>query len=314
MVLGALGLMLMVLGLGAPGSAEAREKPEKEAEKAAKRKTHGPDRKDQLEAQSHGGSVGPGAPQRDVACNGQATTSPNGYRFVAVYTHLAGTPHDFWAKAGSIQSIVKRMNAVVAEESWDTGWVIGDLRFACNTDGSPWVGYFTSTGSDFTSITSSARAAGYNSSNEKYVILADFDSGTACGQATVYEDDRASVENFNNMGPDWGVSWAQCWNGRAPLHELAHSLGAVQRTAANSSGGFHCNDGSDVMCYADGGPTAAYNPNVCGDKMHFDCNHDDYFHAGSNVPAYLATHWNLGSRGLTCRWIRYTTWDGRNLC
>jgi len=77
-------------------------------------------------------------------------------------------------------------------------------------------------------------------------------------------------------------------------HENGHNLGAVVTTAPNTSGDAHCNDGLDVMCYADGGPFSQYDPTVCA-RLHFDCGHDDYFHPDPSPGSYLGRFWNLAS-------------------
>lgn len=86
---------------------------------------------------------------------------------------------------------------------------------------------------------------------------------------------------------------------RALLHEMTHTMGAVQGSAPNSTSAGHCTDGLDVMCYDDGSPeAAAYNPNVCAPPAlsiayNFDCHNDDYFSANPPAGSYLATKWNV---------------------
>src|SRR5918996_3340554 len=74
-----------------------------------------------------------------------------------------------------------------------------------------------------------------------------------------------------------------------------HNLGGVQTDAPNATAGFHCTDEADEMCYDDDGNGPAVMRNVCAgrDGTLFDCNHDDYFLAGTPPSTnYLATHWN----------------------
>jgi hypothetical protein len=86
------------------------------------------------------------------------------------------------------------------------------------------------------------------------------------------------------------------------LHELTHTLGAVNPSAPHSTSYGHCTDGLDVMCYADGGTSAApYSSSVCpalagsqaGMTQTYDCGHDDYFDPSPTAGSYLATHWNV---------------------
>ena len=91
------------------------------------------------------------------------------------------------------------------------------------------------------------------------------------------------------------------------LHEVLHTLGAVQPSAPHFSGGAHCYQLFDVMCYtprdgtSDGflrdcelGRTA---PNP-GKPL--DCGGDDYFNASPAPGSYLAAHWNLYDSGFLC--------------
>ena len=84
------------------------------------------------------------------------------------------------------------------------------------------------------------------------------------------------------------------------LHELSHTLGAVQDNAPHSSGAGHCFDEYDVMCYDDNGPffqqggQLAYpcTPGTDGSNEKFDCNQDDYWNPSPPAGSYLATNWN----------------------
>ena len=77
------------------------------------------------------------------------------------------------------------------------------------------------------------------------------------------------------------------------LHEAGHNMGAVADAAPQASGGGHCNDGFDVMCYDDGGATAAYVTTACSTET-WDCNGDTYFNVAPAGGSWLATKWNLG--------------------
>jgi hypothetical protein len=86
------------------------------------------------------------------------------------------------------------------------------------------------------------------------------------------------------------------------LHEMTHTLGAVLPHAPHATSYGHCTDGYDVMCYADGGTSAApYTTTACpqltgtqaGMTQTYDCGHDDYFNPSPPPNSYLATHWNV---------------------
>ncbi|MBC7459733.1 MAG: hypothetical protein H7287_00070, partial [Thermoleophilia bacterium] len=124
-----------------------------------------------------------------------------------------------------------------------------------------------------------------------------------------------TIRNINNNPPvgSFAVQYGTRSDSVTPdpplptslLHELSHTMGAVQDEPPTSSGAGHCIDGVDVMCYADGGPrSASYTASACPDPLPpeedadevYDCNGDTYFNpappAGS--PLALATTWQLG--------------------
>jgi hypothetical protein len=95
------------------------------------------------------------------------------------------------------------------------------------------------------------------------------------------------------------------------LHEITHTLGAVQEPAPHSSGGGHCYDEQDVMCYNDGGPYFVNGGTIqtlCNVPFQaYDCNGDDYFNAAPAAGSYLATHWNSARSTFMCPLARCQT-------
>src|SRR5690606_38183844 len=91
----------------------------------------------------------------------------------------------------------------------------------------------------------------------------------------------------------------QCWNGHTAAHELSHNLGAVQDTAPNATGFFHCTDQYDVMCYDDGTiPKGKKMAVVCPGREWadlLDCGGDDYFNPSPKPGSYLSNHWNIAN-------------------
>lgn len=141
-------------------------------------------------------------------------------------------------------------------------------------------------------IVRAAQWAGYEPDpGRDYLIYSpDF---TGCGTANVDPDSNPDPSrNANNFDAKYAVigHLSGCFTGHVVLHELSHTLGAVQLGAPHSTGGWHCTDGADVMCYADGGPTDTQHT-VCGAER-YDCGQDDYF-AVRPRGGYLPAHWNL---------------------
>jgi len=171
-----------------------------------------------------------------------------------------------------------------------------DLRVKCDGNGGVDVAGFDSgvPGDDdsFANVVQSAKDRGYNNSGVKYVIYFDSGRPDACGVGNVDDDDRRVPDNRHNnfTTPLYSVIYGQeCWgNGRTPLHEMGHNMGAVQRSAPNNAEGFHCDDGRDIMCTT--GPLTH-----CSSER-FDCGENDYFDP-KNPSTYLSQKWQVGWSG-----------------
>jgi hypothetical protein len=103
----------------------------------------------------------------------------------------------------------------------------------------------------------------------------------------------------------------QQYPGEFLLHEVAHTLGAVQESSPHTTGGGHCLDENDVMCYDDDGPNNGLTF-PCGAPFSstneaFDCGLDDYFSPSPADGSYLATHWNVQSSRFLCPLARCQT-------
>lgn len=195
-----------------------------------------------------------------------------------------------------------------------------DFKVACDANGDPRVDVVPlARGMDTTSfgtIVGELRNMGYASSHAKYWIFYDGPAPCACaGQGTVNADDRPDPDNRSNSGPGYAVVYGVEGSIYGPvagrtlgvnhaitswilIHEVAHTMGAVQLSAPNTTGAWHCTDGNDIMCYADNGPRESfYTRRACPAVDVFDCNNDDYFDPRPSPPsAYVASHWNLGAK------------------
>ena len=92
------------------------------------------------------------------------------------------------------------------------------------------------------------------------------------------------------------------------LHEVLHTLGAVQPSAPHFSGGAHCYQLYDVMCYTPKDGTSDVFLRECelsreapNPGKPLDCGGDDYFNASPAPGSYLAAHWNLYNSGFLCK-------------
>jgi len=92
------------------------------------------------------------------------------------------------------------------------------------------------------------------------------------------------------------------------LHEVLHTLGAVQPSAPHFSGGAHCYQLYDVMCYTPKDGTLDVFLRDCelsreppNPGKPLDCGGDDYLNASPAPGSYLAAHWNLYNSGFLCK-------------
>lgn len=198
-----------------------------------------------------------------------------------------------------------RASAFVDSESRSVNAARGfELVFECDSSGVPVVRVAqlpTSSASDtFSSVVADLKAQGFGPRNERSASDRHlvFHDGTvasgAAGTGHLFRDNRASADNASNNGGMFAVEFA--WSGTPHwavlLHEAGHNMGAVQASAPHATQYGHCNDGSDVMCYADGSSDSAYSSSVCATEV-FDCRRNDYFHPSPPAGSYLATHWNV---------------------
>jgi hypothetical protein len=141
-------------------------------------------------------------------------------------------------------------------------------------------------------------------------LLDQFEDAThMSGRGYRFGDDGPGESNLNNS--DGLIAAAATSSGAIDewvsaslpallLHEMTHTMGAVQESAPHSTSAGHCTDGFDVMCYDDGSPEGSgYSADVCtvdgisGIGAPYDCNKDDYFNPAPAPASYLDTHWNV---------------------
>lgn len=131
------------------------------------------------------------------------------------------------------------------------------------------------------------------------------------GQAMLYGDDTADpATNLNNLvmyGPRFAmveIGGSTFSGAYVFLHEVGHTLGAVQDSAPHTSGAGHCFTSSDVMCYPDGGPYFTGGGSmqaICAampsGQYPFDCEGGDYYEVQPDPGSYLASAWNTSDSG-----------------
>ncbi len=226
-----------------------------------------------------------------VPCITDGTSGP---RVQAVYAHASDKPSRYTEVLPLIQQYAAdasdRINYAAGRSG--QGRVV---RYV--TTGSPCVldvanVTLSSTGDDSLANTvAELRERGYNRTDRKYLVWVDAAVGI-CGIAHVYKDDRPTLDNPNTRGNMFARTDAPCW-GYAELHELLHTLGAVQDSAPNSTKAGHCHDETDAMCYEDS--SGAVMQQTCTNQpaWNVDCDLNDYFNAAPAPGSYLAERWNV---------------------
>ena len=236
------------------------------------------------------GSASGGDP---VGCYGDGTS---GRRVRAVYARPAGSADNYAASLPSFQGWAAGVSRQFDDSAQATGGR-SHVRFA-TTSGANCsltvanVELPADAFSSFQATVDALAARGFDQAYSKYLVWTE--ARNYCGIATTYADDRPGAENLNNGEyPGYARVDRGCWGG-IEAHELVHTFGGVQTSAANSTGGFHCNDGADVMCYDDGTANSTQRA-VCPASWSamLDCRGDDYFHAAPPQGSYLDTHWNV---------------------
>jgi hypothetical protein len=229
-----------------------------------------------------------------ITCDGDGIA---GMRTQVAYVRASDRPDRFTTYLASFRQWAAAADSIYLNSALETGGT-RHIRFvqdaACNIAVANIV--VSPTGDDtFANTRNELQAAGYGRTDRKYMLFVD--ANVYCGIGSVRSDDSPGATNQNNSGPRYGRTDNGCWGGAVAAHEHMHNLGGVQLTAPHTSGGYHCVDEYDRMCYSDT-PNFPTMQHLCTDTAHdrrFDCNHDDYFSTNPAPGSYLATHWNTAN-------------------
>lgn len=249
--------------------------------------THGPD------TLTLGAPNPPGVAPAPPVCV-EDPREPHG---LLVYARPHDRPDRSAELATSLRALVNTSTGILMADA-DAAGASVSLRMRCDATGLVAIAVAEPLGTDsgndsFASIANDLQQQGFRSPAAKYWVWYDDEVGGFAGQASIVADDRLAPDNGNLRGGTFAMTYGVL-DAIVLLHESAHNLGAVQRSAPHQSGGWHCNDGRDVMCYPDAGDNSSYTEARCTDRPRFDCGADTYFHPSPASESYLAAHWNLG--------------------
>ena len=254
--------------------------------------THGPD------AAPPGIDVDAPPPARAAAavpgieCEGDGVS---GLRTLVVYARASDQPDRYGASVDKIRGWAAAADGVYQDSAAETGGT-RRIRFVHDAECAMKVANIVlpaAADDSFDAMVAALRSAGYDRSDRKYLVFAD--ATVYCGIASLAGDDRPYATNASNRGPSYARVDRACWGGATAAHEHQHNLGGVQDSSPHASGGGHCTDEWDVMCYSDEPlhPTMQILcPDPLRDGTRFDCRHDDYFSTNPPAGSYLDTHWN----------------------
>lgn len=232
-------------------------------------------------------------PGAAAQCDGDGVS---GHRIQAVYAHAADVANRYAQVQPLIRQGVADLQTMIMASAEATGGT-RSARFVTDAACEPTVLNVTlsAAGDDsFKATIDEMVAKGYDESNRHYLIW--MDATLLCGIGEWIPVDDPGQGNPNNGTYSrslFGRTDVACWEGTTVVHELFHTLGAVQYTAPNSNDAGHCTDDHDIMCYDD--PNGTTPTIVCADEgleRRLDCRHDDYFHTDPPAGSYLDTHWN----------------------
>jgi alpha-tubulin suppressor-like RCC1 family protein len=239
-------------------------------------------------------------------CDGDGLT---GYRTQVMYVRAADRPDRLAEFRESFQQWAFEADFIYRTSAQDTGGM-RSIRFVHDAGCVPTIEAVTlsATGDDtYGNTLTELIALRHERPDRVYMMFVD--ANVYCGLGSRDTDNRHGQGNRNNTGAAYSRIDAGCWSGRTAAHEHMHNMGGVQREAPNASGGGHCVDRYEVMCYSDA-PNYPAMRDACPASyaLKFDCNHDDYFHTDPPPGSYLATHWNTannrflvgGGEGVPC--------------
>lgn len=276
---------------------------------------HGPDPLPSAQTLAAMEAAAPAAAPRNPACVANPATDGH---MVVVYARASNDQDRYVDVEPQLRSLIQTANGRFYARGVELGRGV-DYAVRC-TDGVMEIRHEVLPtplgGSSFDSIVSDLRARGYTATNAKTWVFFDDNAGCpgCAGVGHIYGDSRPGAENTNNQPfePMFAVDFGYlgAFGVTVLMHENGHNQGAVQNSAPFASGGFHCNDGVDVMCYADGGSTSRYTETRCPGSEVWDCGADSYFNPIPPPGSWLDTHWNLASS--VNRFVRFDVPDVPN--
>ncbi len=239
----------------------------------------------------------------------------SGRRVVVIYSHRAEDPNPIPAE--TIRSWVRRMNWKIADQSSQSsdGERVVQMAVDCDEDGEISVYDLTTSGNEHGEINFTVKKELFGAPmGDNAIKYLAFDSephpNGYSGLANItFGDTNKNETNVAARVTYLAVTYRPYEDkpGHTPIHELFHTLGAVNGwtpPGAPFAASSHCIDGLDVMCY----PTPpytyeglSYSEKYCPVSKGYwtpatfpiDCNNNTYFDAAPTPDTYLDEYWNI---------------------
>jgi hypothetical protein len=215
-----------------------------------------------------------------------------------VYAHPADVRDRFTEIVSTIREQVGTIDSALSAEAMTEGRR-AHYRLDCDEEDRPQVDDVTlptsAARTTFSSIVGDLTSQGYSREALKYLVWYDGTRDGIGGQATLCHDDSPGEANCSNHVAGYAVNFGRLGDqgSMIDMHELGHTLGAVQNSAPHSTGDGHVNGGEDVMC-----ATVGCRGSLCSDRVWWDCRHVDYWAFDPRPGSYLAGHFDLARDSL----------------
>jgi hypothetical protein len=284
---------------------------------------------------------GPGPTARSLAqtCTPQSTATDNTAKayhpansrvLKVIYAYPTDVGNRIGTYAPVIQSGMRLASEVIAGESGNRKSLRFDLGTAAGPDCVdiqvvplllPASAYTAAPSTTFSLIRTELLArTTLQGGSRNFIVYADGVKVPGVGGEAQVRSDDSPAGSLHGLGGLWGILYGRggtdfFGSGNAypagstsrshvdlALHEIGHTLGAVQRSAPHATSSFHCLDEWDALCYDDDGAGGRSTYVACNTptSQSWDCNKDDYFNPAPPPGSYLATHWNLYNSVFMC--------------
>jgi hypothetical protein len=225
-------------------------------------------------------------------------------KFRVYYAYLEGTPDRSSAAAGWIEAAAKSIESYFRDNSMRRKTLNFDRTTACgglkidlvslmipqSTQALPGYNLYGYVADHIGTVGQRGNVA--NALVFVDGVQSDFPAAGLSGVADLIEGQPDPGEQMAQMYLTQGSDLSLIFSARyVAVHEILHSLGAVQAEAPHGGPGNHCWQGHDVMCYDDGTFSSPFAESQCAKQTNIDvldCGRDDYWNPDPPQTGWLS--------------------------